>query len=408
MRTYPRKLNSLTLLAVLVLCLFAFTLVSIGEAQAEERLFQTAQRPTAEGEAERSEILDGKEADQVAVETSLVETSLVETESVETTMTNASPPGQSLSSPAGSAPPASKPERTPQQYTVVIRDGEIVESDPDLVPAPQKAQPALGPKLSDRLSPGKQVEVEPKSAPTPGSAVAEPHRGSSEMEGPAAPVSGDEPPLVPAVSEGEGVPTSSPPTPSLFEEDPDASIASPFPSALIEPVEQQAPSAVDLVAGSAPSRTLDQAIPPPAQQGARQPLPISSSVEAASSGAVQATLTQTLTTVADAAAGVLETLKNWTEYYYSPSGETTKSPLEGATPAPLDPQLPSPFEGSSVFHSSSGVSGQTGPWGGFVVLLLGVLVSGLVLLLRDGFLCWAAWEQPKPTSALLLPLERPG
>ena len=41
-------------------------------------------------------------------------------------------------------------------------------------------------------------------------------------------------------------------------------------------------------------------------------------------------------------------------------------------------------------------------------MLLGVLVSGLVLLLRDGLLCWAAWEQPKPSSALLLPLERPG
>jgi hypothetical protein len=335
-----------------------------------------------------------------------VETSLDETESVESTMSEASPPGQSLPSPVGSAPPASKPEPTLQQHAVVVRDGEVVESDPDLASAPQKAQPAPASKLSDRPSPGKQAEAEPKSAPTQGSAAQEPYSGSSETEVPAAPVSGDVRPPVPFVSEDDGVPVGTP-TPSPLEEDPDAGIAPPSPSALIEPVEQQAPSsAADLVAGPVSSRTPGQATPPPAQQGAQQPLPVSSSVEAASSDAVQATLTQTLTTVADAAASVLETLGSWTEY--SPSGETTKSPLEGATPAPLAPQLPSPFEGSSVFSSYSGVSGQTGPWGGFVVLLLGVLVSGLVLLLREGFLSWTAWEQPKPSSALLLPLERPG
>src|SRR5215218_8551826 len=200
-RTYPRNLKSLALLAVLILCLFAFTLVSIGEAQAEERLSQTAQRPTANGEAERSAILDGIGADQAALQTSLVETSLLETESIETTMADASPPGQSLSSPVGSAPPASKSEPTPQQYAVVIRNGEIVESDPDLVPASQEAQPAPAPKLSDRPSPGKQgEEVEPKkSAPTPGSAAPESYSSSSETEVPAGPLSGYVPPPVPSL-----------------------------------------------------------------------------------------------------------------------------------------------------------------------------------------------------------------
>jgi hypothetical protein len=405
-RTYPRNLKSLALLAVLILCLFAFTLVSIGEAHAEERLSQAAQRPTANGEAERPAILDGKGADQVGVETSLVATSLVETESIETTMTDASPPGQSLSSPVGSAPPASKSEPTPPRTAVVVRNGEMVESDPDLVPAPQEAQPALAPKLSDGPRPGKPAEAEPKSAPTPGSAAPEPYSGSSETEVPAAPLSGHAPPPVPSLSEGEGVPTGSP-APFTFEEDPDAGIAPPSPRALVESVEQQAPSAAERIAGPAPSRTADQTSPPPAQQGVQQVLPVSSAFEAASSGAVQATLTQTLTTVTDAAASVLETLGNWTEYYYSPSGNTTESPSEGTTSEPLAPQLPSPFEGSSVSSSHSGVSGQAGPWGGFVVLL-GVLVSGLVLLLRDGLLRWASWEQPKPSSALLLPLERPG
>jgi hypothetical protein len=405
-RTYSRNLKSLALLAVLILCLFAFTLVSIGEAQAEERLSQTAQRPMSNGEAERPAILDGKGADQVALQTSLVATSLVETESIETTMTDASPPGQSLSSPVGSAPPASKSEPTPQQYAVVIRNGEIVESDPDLVPAPQEAQPAPAPRLSDRPSLRKQAEVEPnKPAPAPGSAAPEPYSGSSETEVPAAPLSGYVPPPVPSLSEGEGVPAGSP-APYPFEEDPDGGIASPSPRALIESVEQQAPSAAERIAGPAPSRTADQTIPPPAQQDAQQALPVSSAVEAASSGAVQATLTQTLTTVTDAAASVLETLGSWTNYY-SPSGDTTESPSEGTISELLAPQLPSPFEGSSFSSSHSGVSGQAGPWGGFIVLL-GVLVSRLVLLLRDGLLCWAAWKQPKPSSALLLPLERPG
>jgi hypothetical protein len=38
-----------------------------------------------------------------------------------------------------------------------------------------------------------------------------------------------------------------------------------------------------------------------------------------------------------------------------------------------------------------------------------VLASGLVLLRRDGLLFrLAPYEPPKPSSALLLPLERPG
>jgi len=375
--------------------------VSIGEVQAEERLSQATQQPMGDGEAERSVIPKGKEADQGAVETSLVET-----ESGETTMTDASPPEQSLSSPLGLAPPASKPEPTPQQYAVVISDGEMVESDPDLVPAPQEAQPAPAPKLSDRPSLGKQTEVETKKpAPTPGSAAPEPYSSSSETEVPAAPLSGYVPPPVPSLSESESVPTGSR-TPYSLEDSPYTGTTSPSPTVLVESVEQQAPSAAERVEGPPPSRTLDQTISSPAQQGVQQSLPVSSALEAASSGAVQTTLTQTLTTVTDAAAGILETLGNWTDYH-SASGETPESLSEGSAPEPLAPLVPSPFEGSSVF-SSSGVSGQAGPWGGYVVVLLGVLVSGLVLLLRDGVLCWAALDPPKPSSALLLPLERPG
>src|SRR3712207_7333933 len=54
-----------------------------------------------------------------------------------------------------------------------------------------------------------QTEVEPKSAPTQRSVAAQPHGGSSEMEGTTTPVSGRVSTPVPFISEGEGVPTGS-------------------------------------------------------------------------------------------------------------------------------------------------------------------------------------------------------
>ena len=66
---------------------------------------------------------------------------------------------------------------------------------------------------------------------------------------------------------------------------------------------------------------------------------------------------------------------------------------------------PAPLGGSSF--SLSG--GQAGPGSGLAPLLVCVLASGLILLRRDGlFFGWAPYEPPKPCSALLLPLERPG
>jgi hypothetical protein len=126
---------------------------------------------------------------------------------------------------------------------------------------------------------------------------------------------------------------------------------------------------------------------------------------------VQEVLTQTLTTVAgaaSAAANAFGTLADWTTGYYYPSDEATQSPSGGAVPVPLEPLFP-PIapSGDSSFFSMLGV-GQAGPGGGLVLLLLGVLASGLILLRRDGPLSWASCEMPKPSSALLLPLERPG
>jgi hypothetical protein len=49
-----------------------------------------------------------------------------------------------------------------------------------------------------------------------------------------------------------------------------------------------------------------------------------------------------------------------------------------------------------------------GTGGGFAPLLVGILALAVVLLRRDFRTYLVSCELPKPSSALLLPLERPG
>ncbi len=101
----------------------------------------------------------------------------------------------------------------------------------------------------------------------------------------------------------------------------------------------------------------------------------------------------------------------------APAGERTEDavPLSAGSTGPENPsegvpQPASPFApplGGSYFSGSGGQTGLGG--GGFAPLILVcVLASGLVLLRRDGLLRWTSCETPKPSSALLAPLERPG
>jgi hypothetical protein len=114
-----------------------------------------------------------------------------------------------------------------------------------------------------------------------------------------------------------------------------------------------------------------------------------------------------------AAAEVLQTLANGAldpSSYSSDGAQASPTQEEGGTThPPSQPAAPLlPPVGDGPLFSSSG-TGQAGFGSGFVMLLLGVLASGLVFLLRrDGLLFLASWEIPRPTSALLLPLERPG
>jgi hypothetical protein len=178
---------------------------------------------------------------------------------------------------------------------------------------------------------------------------------------------------------------------------------------------------------SAPSEVWEPVIPSPAlQQQAAQvvasqeqsrPSYYSTSGIAPSSAAVQP-LTWTLNNVigtntsatVSAVAGVLGTVGNWLSEAPS-SAEDSSSSSQGTWPAPSAPVSPEQQQplGSSYIGLSSGM-GQASSAGGLgTTLLLGVLfVASIELLRRDFRTYLVSIELPKPSSALLSPLERPG
>jgi len=93
-----------------------------------------------------------------------------------------------------------------------------------------------------------------------------------------------------------------------------------------------------------------------------------------------------------------------------PADDSAQSPSKGNTTSvvPSSP-LTSP-EGSDFYQQFGGASvGASLSSGvGFAPLLLGLLISVMLLCRRDGRSWQLSWYLPKPTSVLLLPLERPG
>jgi hypothetical protein len=182
---------------------------------------------------------------------------------------------------------------------------------------------------------------------------------------------------------------------------------------------------------SAPSKVWEPAIPSPAlqQQQQQQVAQVAASQEqsrpsyystsgiAPSSAAAQP-LTWTLNNVigtntsatVSAVAGVLGTVGDWLSEAPS-SAEDSSSSSQGTWPAPSAPVSPEQQQplGSSYIGLSSGM-GQASSAGGLgTTLLLGVLFVASTLLLRRDFRTYlVSMELPKPSSALLSPLERPG
>jgi hypothetical protein len=95
--------------------------------------------------------------------------------------------------------------------------------------------------------------------------------------------------------------------------------------------------------------------------------------------------------------------------FFSESSDAPTNGEEGpskGTPQPASPVAP-PIGGGSFFSLLGGGQGGIGS-SSITPLLLCVLMLGLILLRADGKLSWVFCELPKPSSALLLPLERPG
>jgi hypothetical protein len=86
----------------------------------------------------------------------------------------------------------------------------------------------------------------------------------------------------------------------------------------------------------------------------------------------------------------------------------SETPAGGITPGPLAPRTPLPFGDNdlSLFYGGS----PTGPGGGSALLLplWGVVALAAILLRRNGRTYLISCEVPKPSLALLSPLERPG
>ena len=145
------------------------------------------------------------------------------------------------------------------------------------------------------------------------------------------------------------------------------------------------------------------AVPKPLIPGPAVPDPsgeaslLVSGLESAASSAVE-----TLQDAASAAMDVSEALATGGEASTGPLSDEAEGILPD-TPPPLPPS-PAPSGGSNFSLSGAG---QVGP-GGVAPLLVCVLAAGLILLRPVGRLSWAPCELPKPSSALLLPLERPG
>jgi hypothetical protein len=437
----------LALLVALVLSLLVFVLAT-GEARAEELPSPTAQQRAVVGAVDGVVVLNGRATYPTPVYPEPVYSSPVETTSVGTAKIGTPPAAQPVTPPvvpppvSSARPAASEPEPPPRGYPGMIPDGEeVAGSEPEPIPtSPKPHNPELVPTPTDWHDPGALPADEPEptsdgALPTPGPVSGGPVSGGpvpelspfepeGSREGSKPLGAASEPTPVPFVL-GEGEPTDSAGPSSGPHQAPSFGAQPTSPRAPIGPVGKPAPLSADHAVYPAahrmPSRAPGHATSYPAAQKmvqqavqpiARQALPGSSALAAAaSSGAVQEALTRTLTTVAgaaSAAANAFGTLADWTTGYYYPSDEATQSPSGGGALAPLKPLFPpmSP-SGDSSFFSMSGV-GQAGPGGGLVLLLLGVLASGLILLRRDGPLSWASCEMPKPSSALLLPLERPG
>ena len=377
LQAHLQSRQPLALLVALVLCLFAFVFAANVAWAKEQPSSKEQQQPRGES----TTIVNGTQVAEPAPTPTPVVTSTppVETSSID----------KLTRPPADLVPPKADPEPAPQptslQRTVVVTTtgGETVGPpiSAERASAPQKSEPTPTTEsatTTTTTTPSKPAPVSASAAPTP-------NLGSPETELPAA---AEE---VPAAGGSADVPSG---------------LWAP-PSEVAEPV-IPAPILQQVAQGGASLQGVDS------QEQEAQPGYYPTSAIAPPSAAVQP-LTQALnnvigtsaSAVGSAVAGVLGTVGDWlTEAPSSAADNSTSSP-EGAWLAPVAPVLPEPL-GSSYIGLFSGM-GQASTGGAGTTLLLGVLfVASILLLRRDCRMYLVSIELPKPSSALLSPLERPG
>ena len=415
-RIRPRSEKSLALPVALFLSLVVFV-VFAGEAGAEE---QTA-LPTTE----RCATPTGTAPCPLTVRPSAVDKAPART------TTNGVAPAGPVPLPQSSVPLVPGFEPGPWQHEFLNPSADDVAPGPELIRAPEGLPPQGPPPEaltmpSYRHTPATTPmrppddEVAPADAledalTVPGSGA---DYGPPATKGSTAPSPATEPPGAPYALRKDLPAGSRPPSAAPDKVPASDGVPTP-PKPPVRSTEKLAPSAADRAVRSAADQTPSRVqgsgvaqsvarwvVEPLVQQQALTDYSTAAST-AASLGVLHEALTRAQDAVSETAASAFETLESWTANWL-PSGELAQSPSGDTASDSLDPLVPSlpPLEDSSFF-SLSGV-GQVGPGGGLGLLLLGVLASLLILVRRDGSLSWISGEPPKPTSALLLPLERPG
>lgn len=398
-----RKIQALAMM--LVLCLVTFVVLAGGEAWAAEQPSQTAQPGTVQS----TTMINGKVAEPVAEVTPPVKTPPVETPPAQTPLppTNEeTPPAEEPSpppvEPAPTTPepepaPQPTPQPTPQRFAVVITDGEVVESEPVLTSqsAADFGQ-VLEPKPMSNASPD---VVDPTPTPAAPAAADDGYASGSAPAGPAPdpvlPVPG------PAAASEQVLPAASGLAGLVrgLVAEPAASPAAPRGDGGLRPTPADANPAAGLTP-SAPVQTV------PASVGGALRLPSSLGTTAASAAG---TVQSAASTAASVAAEILGSLTGGSPVNSSTNstnGTQEQQPSEG-TPQPAPAPVAPPVGGSSFSLSTGG--GQLGTGSGFAPLLVGILaLLGTILLRRDFRTYLVSCEMPKPSSALLMPLERPG
>jgi hypothetical protein len=391
--------------ATLVLCLVAFLFFTAGEAWAEEQPNQT--QTTQQGTVESKTTIDGKEIlEPLPTAPSPSENAPVEAYPVRTEKPPPSPAAPAQMPPVTDYLASQRP--APQQFAVTIVNGEVIGSDPvvqEPPPTPTSASgdgrpPAPQAAVADQYRHQTTSDPEPVASSSDGGTGAGgrvPRPGSSTDN------------ALPSVS-SDPTPQASDPVPwPTLEPEPVASGENvPLPVAAAEPLAPSV-SGTDLNY-SAAHKPPAAGLTVPVGVGRTSPLPSSlGTATSTMSDAMSNDLVNSAAKIAHDAAETLATGISGTLASGSvdPSSDKTHDPLsEEEAPQPMTPLAP-PAGGTSAFSLSGG--GQVGSTGvAPLLLLVGVLASSLVLLRHDGWRYLASCEVPKPSSALLSPLERPG